>query len=206
MLSSVVRILLRSSASLAKTSKVDVPFQYLTFIREDDEALEKIRSVYEGNILVQPHLAAQSSFGIAIAGAVRILFVNKTKTRTTALPEQLRFQRAMEISRPRRLFTAGSQWSRATFDTCADPAPNDYHHSYLYVGFPVGLRACYSPLITVEPPSRPRSLLPIKKALFSIRPGDHPFKGGANLSMTQKLEEFLLSEVGYGQELVKAMD
>ncbi|KAJ5300212.1 hypothetical protein N7508_007455 [Penicillium antarcticum] len=71
---------------------------------------------------------------------------------------------------------------------------NDYHHSYLYVGYPVGLRACYSPLVTVEPPFRPRFLLPTKKAWFRIRPEDHAFNGGANLSMTQKLEEFLLSE------------
>ncbi|KAJ6118896.1 hypothetical protein N7471_013516 [Penicillium samsonianum] len=71
---------------------------------------------------------------------------------------------------------------------------DNYHHSYLYVGYPVGLRACYSPLITVEPPYRPGFLLPIKKAWFSIRPEDHAFNGGANLSMTQKLEEFLLSE------------
>ncbi|KAJ5454991.1 hypothetical protein N7530_012760 [Penicillium desertorum] len=71
---------------------------------------------------------------------------------------------------------------------------DDYHHSYLYVGYPVGLRASYSPLVAVEPPFRPRSLLPIKKAWFSIRPEDHAFNGDANLSMAQKLEEFLLSE------------
>lgn len=72
-----------------------------------------------------------------------------------------------------------------------------YHHSYLYVGYPVGLRASYSPLVTVEPPFRPRSLLPVKTAWFGIRPEDHAFNGDVNLSMTQKLEEFLLSEVGY---------
>jgi hypothetical protein len=77
-----------------------------------------------------------------------------------------------------------------------------YHHSYLYVGYPVGLRACYSPLITVEPPFRPGFLLPIKKAWFSIRPEDHAFNGGANLSMTQKLGEFLLSEVRLRRKLI----
>ncbi|KAJ6127768.1 hypothetical protein N7471_008985 [Penicillium samsonianum] len=71
---------------------------------------------------------------------------------------------------------------------------DDYHHSYLYVGYPVGLRASYSPLVTVEPPFRPRSLLPVKTAWFGIRPEDHAFNGDVNLSMTQKLEEFLLSE------------
>ena len=83
---------------------------------------------------------------------------------------------------------------------------DDYHHSYLYVGYPVGFRACYQPLITVEPPFRPGFLLPCKKAWFSIRPEDHAFNGDANLSMTQKLEEFLLSEVGFSQELLVTMD
>lgn len=80
---------------------------------------------------------------------------------------------------------------------------DNYHHSYLYAGYPVGLRACYSPLITVEPPFRSGFLLPIKKAWFSIRPEDHAFNGDANLSMTQKLEEFLLSEVRLRRKLIK---
>jgi hypothetical protein len=83
---------------------------------------------------------------------------------------------------------------------------DNYHHSYLYVGYPVGLRACYSPLITVEPPFRPGFLLPIKKAWFSIRPEDHALNGGANLSMTQKLEEFLLSEVRLRRKWIKITD
>lgn len=83
---------------------------------------------------------------------------------------------------------------------------DNYHHSYLYVGYPVGLRACYSPLITVEPPFRPGFLLPIKKAWFSIRPEDHAFNGGANLSMTEKLEEFLLSEVRLWRKWIKITD
>lgn len=74
---------------------------------------------------------------------------------------------------------------------------DDYHHSYLYAGYPVGLSASYGPLITVEPPVRPGYLLPLKRAWFSIRPEDHGFNGGANRSMTQKLEEFLLSEVSH---------
>ena len=72
---------------------------------------------------------------------------------------------------------------------------DNYHHSYLYVGSPVGLSACYSPLVTVEPRNRPGSLLPMKKAWFSIRPEDHGFNGGADRSLAYKLEEFLLSQV-----------
>lgn len=71
-----------------------------------------------------------------------------------------------------------------------------FDDSYLYVGCPVGLRACYSPLITVEPSIQTGSWLSIKKAWFSIRPEDHAFNGGADLTMAQKLEEFLTSQVG----------
>ena len=72
---------------------------------------------------------------------------------------------------------------------------NKFHHSYLYVGYPVGLSACYSPLISVEPQIRPASWLPINKAWFSVRPEHHGFNGGADRSMTQKLEEFLSTKV-----------
>jgi hypothetical protein len=72
---------------------------------------------------------------------------------------------------------------------------DDYHHSYLYVGYPVGLSACYSPLITVEPRMRPGSLRPFKRSWFSIRPEDHAFNGGHGLSMRQKLDQFLESQV-----------
>lgn len=72
---------------------------------------------------------------------------------------------------------------------------DDYHHSYLYVGYPIGLSACYSPLITVEPRMRPGSLRPFKRSWFSIRPEDHAFNGGPGLSMRQKLDEFLESQV-----------
>lgn len=82
---------------------------------------------------------------------------------------------------------------------------DDYHHSYLYVGYPVGFHACYKPLVTVEPHIRLGSLLPIKKTWFSIRPEDHAFNGGAHLSMTQKLEEFLVSEVRFCHKLIGTM-
>ena len=72
---------------------------------------------------------------------------------------------------------------------------NNFYHSYLYVGYPVGLSACYSPLVTVEPRIRPASLLPINKAWFSVRPEHHGFLGGADRSMTQKPEEFLSTKV-----------
>ncbi|KAJ5117541.1 hypothetical protein N7448_011173 [Penicillium atrosanguineum] len=71
---------------------------------------------------------------------------------------------------------------------------DNYHHSYLYAGYPVGLSASYGPLITVEPQLQAGFLLSIKRAWFSIRPEDHGFNGGASRSMIQKLEEFLLSE------------
>lgn len=82
---------------------------------------------------------------------------------------------------------------------------DDYHHSYLYAGYPVGLSASYSPLITVEPQTRAGSMLPIKRAWFSIRPEDHAFNGGANWTMTQKLEEFLLSEVGRSWRIMRPL-
>lgn len=76
---------------------------------------------------------------------------------------------------------------------------DDYHHSYLYVGTPVGSNSVYSPLVNVEPQRYPRSFLPMRKAWFSVRPEDHGFNGGKNLSMNQKLKEFLLSEVRLNQ-------
>lgn len=76
---------------------------------------------------------------------------------------------------------------------------DDYHHSYLYVGTPVGSNSVYSPLISVEPQRYPRSFLPMRKAWFSVRPEDHGFNGGKNLSMDQKLKEFLVSEVRLNQ-------
>jgi hypothetical protein len=78
----------------------------------------------------------------------------------------------------------------------------DYRQSYLYVGCPVGLRANYSSLLTVQPDFRPTYLLPFKSSWFSIRPEDHALNGGATLTMVQKLEEFLLNEVSQSCDIV----
>ena len=72
---------------------------------------------------------------------------------------------------------------------------DDYQHSYLYVGCPVGLRVTHSPLVTIEPDPRPTYLLPFKSSWFSVRSEDHAFNGDSSLSITQKLKEFLVSEV-----------
>ncbi|KAJ5898760.1 DUF1365-domain-containing protein [Penicillium taxi] len=69
---------------------------------------------------------------------------------------------------------------------------DEFSHTYLYIGVPIGLRACYSPLISVDSP--PESRAWYNKAFFSIRPQDNLFRGGAALSLAQKLEEFLLTE------------
>lgn len=72
---------------------------------------------------------------------------------------------------------------------------DDYHHSYLYVGCPVGLSVCHSPLIHIQPQKSCKALFPSKRAWFGVRPEDHAFNGGSNMTLAEKLEEFLLSEV-----------
>lgn len=70
---------------------------------------------------------------------------------------------------------------------------DDFAHSYLYIGVPLGLRECYSPLLSVDSP--PDSRPWYNKAFFSIRPEDQFLRGGASLSISQKLKEFLLLDV-----------
>lgn len=72
---------------------------------------------------------------------------------------------------------------------------DDYHHSYLYVGCPVGLSICHSPLVHIEPNPGLNTLFPSKRAWFGVRPEDHGFNGGPNMTLAGKLKEFLLSEV-----------
>ena len=74
---------------------------------------------------------------------------------------------------------------------------DDFAHTYLYIGVPLGLRTCYPPLLSVDSP--PESRPWYNKAFFSIRPQDQFLRGGAGLSLVQKLHEFLLLEVcAYG--------
>lgn len=75
------------------------------------------------------------------------------------------------------------------------PFKDYFSHSYLYVGTPVGLRACYSPLLAVDLPRETNGRWLFKKAWFSLRAKDHAIRGGAHLSLTQKLTEYLISEV-----------
>lgn len=70
---------------------------------------------------------------------------------------------------------------------------DDFAHTYLYIGVPLGLRECYSPLLSVDSP--PDSRPWYNKAFFSIRPEDQFLRGGASLSLSQKLKEFLLLDV-----------
>lgn len=64
---------------------------------------------------------------------------------------------------------------------------DDFQHSYLYIGIPIGISACYSPLISIDHPS--------PKAVFSIRPQDQLLRGGIHMSLRQKLEEYLETQV-----------
>lgn len=66
---------------------------------------------------------------------------------------------------------------------------DDFSHSYLYVGVPVGLHASYVPLISVDQPS--------SKVLFSIRPQHQALRGGVHMSLAEKLEEYLISQVSF---------
>jgi len=76
------------------------------------------------------------------------------------------------------------------------PFKDGFRHSYLYCGTPVGLHATYSPLLSIDDPADPASKWPFPKAWFSLRAEDHAIRGGAQMTMAQKLREFLLSEVG----------
>ncbi len=75
------------------------------------------------------------------------------------------------------------------------PFKDAFRHSYLYCGMPVGLHACYSPILCVDQPADSTSNWPFRKAWFSLRAEDHAIRGGPHLTMSQKLREFLLSEV-----------
>lgn len=70
---------------------------------------------------------------------------------------------------------------------------DDFAHTYLYIGVPLGIRECYPPLLSVDSP--PESRPWYRKAFFSMRPQDQFLRGGAGLSITQKLHEFLILEV-----------
>lgn len=75
------------------------------------------------------------------------------------------------------------------------PFKDSFRHSYLYVGIPVGLRACYSPILSIDLPYGRKSKWPFRRAWFNIRAQDHAIRGGAHMTMAQKLREYLLSEV-----------
>lgn len=77
------------------------------------------------------------------------------------------------------------------------PFKDYFHHSYLYIGVPVGLRASYPPLLSVDQDRESKSFWSLSKTWFSIRPQDQAFRGGANLSLREKLDDYLLSEVSY---------
>jgi hypothetical protein len=75
------------------------------------------------------------------------------------------------------------------------PFKDSFRHSYLYVGTPVGLQACYSPILSVDLPYNPKSKWPFRKAWFNIKGQDHAIRGGSHLTTAQKLREYLISEV-----------
>ncbi|KAH8808673.1 hypothetical protein F5884DRAFT_900883 [Xylogone sp. PMI_703] len=74
------------------------------------------------------------------------------------------------------------------------PFKDNFQHSYLYVGMPVGLHACYSPILSVDKPHDPKSKWPFRRAWFNLRAQDHAIRGGSHMTMAQKLREFLQSE------------
>jgi hypothetical protein len=75
------------------------------------------------------------------------------------------------------------------------PFRDGFPYSYLYVGMPVGLHACYCPILCVDQPHDPKSKWPFRRAWFNIRAQDHAIREGAHMTMAQKLREYLLSEV-----------
>lgn len=75
------------------------------------------------------------------------------------------------------------------------PFQDAFRHAYLYCGIPIGFHACYSPILCVDQPTDTTSRWPFRKAWFNMRAEDHLIRGGAHLTMAQKLREFLLSEV-----------
>ncbi|RDW70958.1 hypothetical protein BP6252_07521 [Coleophoma cylindrospora] len=75
-----------------------------------------------------------------------------------------------------------------------NPFKDQFRHSYLYCGVPVGLHACYSPIICVDLPRDPRSRWPFRRAWFNIRAQDYGIRGGSSMTLAQKLREYLLSE------------
>jgi hypothetical protein len=75
------------------------------------------------------------------------------------------------------------------------PFGDGFPYSYLYVGIPVGLHACYSPILCIDQPHDPTSKWPFRRAWFNIRAEDHAIREGAHMTMAQKLREYLLFEV-----------
>lgn len=75
------------------------------------------------------------------------------------------------------------------------PFKDSFRHSYLYVRTPVGLQACYSPILCVDLPHDQRSKWPFRRAWFNIRGQDHAIRGGYHLTIAQKLRQYLISEV-----------
>lgn len=73
------------------------------------------------------------------------------------------------------------------------PFKNTFKYSYLYAGIPVGLQDTFPPLLSVGNIHKPHTWEP--KAWFSIRAQDYLTRGGAELTLSQKLREFLVSEV-----------
>jgi hypothetical protein len=84
------------------------------------------------------------------------------------------------------------------------PFKDSFRHSYLYVGTPVGLQACYSPILCVDLPNNPRSKWPFRKAWFNIKGQDHAIRGGSYLTIAQKLREYLISEVSERITILKS--
>ncbi|KAL5350993.1 hypothetical protein ACLOAV_004566 [Pseudogymnoascus australis] len=74
------------------------------------------------------------------------------------------------------------------------PFKDSFQHSYLYVGTPVGLEACYSPILCVDSPYDPMRKWPFRKAWFNIRSQDHGIRGGFYLTIAEKLKEYLISD------------
>ncbi len=80
--------------------------------------------------------------------------------------------------------------------TRTSPFKDKFLLSTLYCGIPVGLHACYSPILSVDEQPHLATGWQLPRAWFNMRSQDFASRGQSHLSVSQKLREYLLGEVG----------